>query len=108
MALGRRLWRFHARPSTEDGHRILFLEGRLDHASTAELEAAIFQHASGAVSTVIVDLSGIDYLSGAALRVFEAGADRLSKNGGRLSLRAPSVAARLALDLAGLIGLVDS
>jgi len=72
------------------------------------LEAVAFQHADGAGASVVIDLSGVDYLSGAALKVFEALSGRLSTKGGRLSLRAPSAAARLALELAGLVALVDS
>ena len=56
---------------------------------------------------MVIDLSGVDYLSSAALKVFKALADRLSEKGGRLRLRAPSVAARLALELSGLLELVE-
>jgi anti-anti-sigma factor len=86
---------------------VLFVEGRLGHEATAELEVAA-QHFSGAAENAIIDLSGVDYLSGAALKVFKGLADRQSQKGGRLSLRAPSVAARLALEFAGLLPLVDS
>jgi anti-anti-sigma factor len=92
----------------EQGNPVLYIEGRLGHAATAELEAVAAQHASGGAATVIIDLSGVDYLSGAALKVFEALAERQSRKGGCLRLRAPSVAARLALELAGLLALVDS
>ena len=102
----RRLWRLHTKILVESGVPILFVEGRLGHAVTAELEAVVLQHASGATD-VVIDLSGVDYLSGAALKVFEALADRQAKAGGRLRLRAPSVAARLALERAGLRALVD-
>jgi anti-anti-sigma factor len=96
----------HTQISVENGIPILFVEGRLGHAATVELEAVVLQHASGATD-VVIDLSGVDYLSGAALKVFEALADRQARTGRRLRLRAPSVAARLALELAGLLALVD-
>lgn len=104
---GRRLWRLHTKIVIESGAPILFVEGRLGHAVTAELENALLQHSSGEAD-IVIDLSGVDYLSGAALKVFQAFADRQSKKGGRLRLRAPSVSARLALELAGLLALVDS
>lgn len=107
-AQGRRLWRLHTKTSVEHGNPILFIEGRLGHAATAELETVALQHASVGANTVIIDLSGVDYLSGAAVKVFETLAERQSQKGGRLRLRAPSVAARLALELAGLLALVDS
>ena len=105
---GRRLWRLHTNISVDDGVPVLFLEGRLGHSATAELETVSTQHPSGPAENVIIDLSGVDYVSGAALKVFKALADRQSLRGGRLTLRAPSVAARLSLELAGLLALVDS
>jgi stage II sporulation protein AA (anti-sigma F factor antagonist) len=98
----------HTKTSVENGLPVLFVEGRLGHAATAELEAVATRHASSAAEKLVVDLSGVDYLSGAALKVFDGLAKRQSQRGGRLSLRAPSVAARLALELAGLLALVDS
>jgi anti-anti-sigma factor len=92
----------------EHGVPILFIEGRLGHATTEELEAVALQHVAGAGATVTIDLSGVEYLSGAALKVFKGLSERLSTKGARLSLRAPSPAARLALELAGLLALVDS
>ena len=86
---------------------MLFVEGRLDHASSGEFERAALQHASVAEKNVIIDLSGVDYVSSAALAVFQFLADRQSQHGGRLQVRAPSAAARLALELSGLEGLID-
>jgi len=98
----------HTKISIQNGVPVLYIEGRLGHEATAELEAVAARHASSATGNVVVDLSGVDYLSGAALKVFDALAKRQSQRGGRLCLRAPSVAARLALELAGLQALVDS
>jgi anti-anti-sigma factor len=97
----------HTKISVENGIPVLFVEGRLGHEATAELEAVALQHASG-TANVVIDLSGVDYLSGAPLKVFGALAERQTRQGGRLRLKAPSVAARLALELAGLLALVDS
>ncbi len=106
-AAPRRLWRLHTKAVVENGSRVLFVEGRLGHAAAAELEAVTGQQpAAGA--NLILDLSGVDYLSSAALKVLEALAGRQSQRGGRLLLRAPSIAARLALELSGLMALVDS
>lgn len=104
---GRRLWRLHTKIVIESGVPILCVEGRLGHAATAELDNALLQHSSGDPD-VVIDLSGVDYLSGAALKVFQAFAERQSRKGGRLRLRRPSIAARLALELAGLLALLDS
>ena len=103
----RRLWRLHTKLSVEHETPILSLEGRLGHTAVAELEMAVGQLVAGAPAFIILDLSGVDYLSSAALRVFETLADSQSRKGGRLLLRAPSVAARLAIELAGLTALVN-
>lgn len=81
--------------------------GRVDHTASTELEKAVALHAPDGSGEVCVDLSGVEYLSSGGLRVFAALSDRLAENGGRLRLRAPSVAARLALEFSGLLGLVD-
>jgi anti-anti-sigma factor len=55
----------------------------------------------------VIDLSGVDYLSSAALKVFASLADRHAQQGGGVRLRAPSTAARLALELSGLDRLIE-
>ena len=105
---GRRLWRVVTKTSIEGGSPVLFVEGRLGHVAAAELEAAVNRHLSDAADDVIIDMSGVDYVSSAPLKLFAALADRVSEKGGRLRLRAPSVSARLALELAGLQALIDS
>lgn len=85
---------------------MVFVEGRLDHAASADFERDLRQLTNSA-TIVIVDLSGIDYLSSAGLKVLTALADRQSSQGGSVRLRAPSIAARLALELSGLDGLVE-
>ena len=95
------------RTAAEPGSLILFVEGRLGHAAAIELESVMGQCPIRA-EKMIIDLSGVDYLSSAVLKLFEARAERQLQKGGRLLLRAPSIAARLALDLSGLLGLVES
>ena len=102
---GRRLWRLQTKITAEDGIAVLYVGGRIGHAEAAELEAAVLPHAAGP-DDVVIDLSGVDYLSSPALRILEFVAERQAGRGGRLRLRAPSVAARLALELSGLGGLV--
>jgi anti-anti-sigma factor len=96
----------HTKTLIEAGIPVLFVEGRLDHSTSGQLEKAVLQHVAGPAATVIVDLSGVDYLSSASLKVFAALAERQAQQGGRLLLRSPSIAARLALDLSGLEALV--
>jgi anti-anti-sigma factor len=91
----------------EAGIPVLFVEGRLDHAAAAELETAVNRYVTGTNGPLVIDLSGVDYLSSAALKVFASlAAGRDSRDGG-LRLRAPSTAARLALELSGLDALIE-
>jgi anti-anti-sigma factor len=71
------------------------------------LGKTLLAHSPGGVSRIVIDLSGVDYLSSAALKVFQSFADRSAQNGGQMRLRAPSDAARFALELSGLLELVD-
>ena len=101
------MWRLHTKTVVEEGTSVLFVRGRLDHAAAEEFEKAALRHASVADKNVIIDLSGVDYLSSSALAIFQFLADRQSQHGGRLQLRAPSVAARLTLELCGLQALIE-
>lgn len=103
----RTLWRLHTKTLSEHGTPVLFVEGRLGHHSAEELRRAIGAHASNGESALVIDLSAVDYVSSAALQVLRSAADHQSQHGGRLCLRAPSVAARFALEMSGLIALVD-
>ena len=98
---GRRLWRLHTKTTAEDGTPVLFVGGRIGHAEAAELESAVLRHAAGP-GEVVIDLSGADYISSPALRILEFVAERQVSRGGRLRLRAPSMAVRLALEFSGL------
>jgi anti-anti-sigma factor len=95
----------HTKTAIEGGIPVLFVEGRLGHDATAELENLVALHPRDGAN-VVIDLSGVDYLSSAALKVFAMLGERVAADGGRLRLRAPSIAARLALELAGLLELV--
>ena len=86
---------------------MLVVCGRLGSAAAAEFESAAMRHAPNGSEDVAIDMSGVDYISSASLKVIASLANRQTQGGGRLRLRAPSVAARLALEFSGLEGLVD-
>jgi anti-anti-sigma factor len=97
----------HITTTVEAEIPVLFVHGRLDHAATTELETALCRQTPDGGGDIHVDLSGVDYLSSGGVRVFERLEGQLAQKGGRLRLRSPSVAARLALEFAGLLRLVD-
>jgi anti-anti-sigma factor len=97
----------HTQIAVVDGRPVLFARGRLDQVAAAEFEAAAADYAADPSGDAIIDLAGVDYISSAALKVLKALADRHSEAGGRLRLRGPSVAAKLALEFSGLLRLVE-
>ena len=98
---GRRLWRLKTTTAVENGTTVLILEGRLGQATAGELQAAAEPLVANGGLDLVIDLSGVDYLSSAALKVLESLAAGQASRGGRLTLRAPSPAARLSLELSG-------
>jgi anti-sigma B factor antagonist len=72
------------------------LSGHVDRAVTAH-----------APELLIVDLNGLGFLGAAGVAVLLAGADRVSRGGGRLRLRRLSEAARLALQATRTLDLFD-
>ena len=103
---GPRTWQLRTRLAGENGTTVLFLEGRLSHNTAEDFEAAAKAVVRGGISHLVIDLSAVDYVSSAGLRVFENLSLAQTQNGARLTLRAPSPAARLSLELSGLADLV--
>ena len=101
---GPRLWQLRGTPATENGNTVLVLEGRLGHATAGELKAII--ETLDTSKEVVLDLSGVDYLSSAGLKVIADLAAERAVRGGALTVRSPSPAARLSLELAGLNGML--
>ena len=64
---------------------VLRLEGKLDAASAPSFVALFEEHvAPGAARIVLVDASGLDYVSSAGVRVLLHAAKKLEAQGGRL------------------------
>jgi anti-anti-sigma factor len=97
-----RLWRLDSRFSVENGANVLVLQGRLGHLSVGNLRAAAEAAMAQGDKDLVIDLEGVDYLSGAAIKVFEELVTEQAVRGRELTLRSPSPAARLSLELAGL------
>ncbi|MHB1461519.1 MAG: anti-sigma factor antagonist [Armatimonadota bacterium] len=90
---------------------VLKLQGRIDATSVSDTE----KHLTGAyergVRQMVLDLSGVDYISSAGLRVLLSSARRLQQGKGKLVIATPSDQARHILDMAGfsaIIPVIDS
>lgn len=73
------------RTQKNQAETILSLAGRLDTATAPELDAAIAENASGA-SHLRLDMTEVEYVSSAGLRVLLAAQKRMAKTGGTLTL----------------------
>jgi stage II sporulation protein AA (anti-sigma F factor antagonist) len=77
--------------------------GRVDSNTSAVLEASLLGHAQE--SRLLVDLSSVEYISSAGLRVFLILARKVKEGGGRLALCALGPSVRQVFDLAGFTAL---
>ena len=64
----------------EDDSCILMIEGRIDTLTAPELEK-IFQENSDGCSTMIFEMSGVEYISSAGIRVLVSSHRRMEKEG---------------------------
>ncbi|MFN7553294.1 MAG: STAS domain-containing protein [Pseudomonadota bacterium] len=83
-----------------DGIAILVLSGRIDAATSDQLDFAAEEGAGGA-RRIVLDLAQIRYVSSAGLRVCLMIAKRLQKVGGKLALCSLSDGVREVFDIAG-------
>lgn len=81
---------------------IVELAGRIDHTNSAEIEANIKQALDASPSALILDFSGVTFVSSIGLRVLLMTAKRSRKDGVKLALHSvPSQIAEL-FKLSGL------
>ena len=66
--------------TTEDSKLTIALEGRLDTVTAPELEAALKDSLSG-VTDLVFDLSALEYISSAGLRVLLSAQKTMNKQG---------------------------
>lgn len=71
---------------TESDILIVSLSDRLDGTNAAEAEQALLGQIEAGPSRVVIDMSTLDYISSAGLRVVLLAAKRLRKADGALSL----------------------
>ena len=82
---------------------LVVVEGRVSSATAAELGRILTGPEPDGLRSVVVDLSGVDYINGAGLRVFEAAAARFNGSTGELVVCGLRPAVQAAFRLAGSI-----
>ncbi len=85
---------------------IVQAQGRLDAATASGLDQRLASMIDAGSRRVALDLSGIEYVSSAGLRVFLSAAKRLQQVQGKLSLAAPTPQVRQLFEMAGLAGVL--
>src|SRR5688500_8106623 len=90
-----RSWDLRITTDNRETFTILTLSGRISGRTADRLRRSI--HACGGTAALLVDLSGVDYVSSAGLGVLRDAAD-----GHRLILCVSPGPVQIALDLAGL------
>lgn len=69
--------------TTEEGHTLITVNGEIDASSSIELDNAI-KEAANSSTRIMIDLSGLDYISSAGLGVFISYLEELKKKEARL------------------------
>jgi anti-anti-sigma factor len=82
-----------------DGATVIYVRGEIDIATCERLRDTIEPH-MGPQQTIVLDLSGVQFMGTAGLHVLEQARGTLTADGGSLILRNPSEAARLLLTAA--------
>lgn len=91
--------------SRQDDRLTLALEGRLDTVTSPEFIEALNKHLP-TVSTMTVDLSGLDYISSAGLRALLIAHRSLEDRGG-LTVLNPNELVREVFDVTGFSGVLN-
>lgn len=96
---------WYLRTSEEDlgSIRLVVVEGRVSSATAAELGRVLTGQLADGPRTVVIDLTGVDYINGAGLHAFETAAASLVAAGGELVVCGLQPPVQVAFDLAGSI-----
>jgi anti-anti-sigma factor len=90
--------------TTEEYKRaaVVAAAGRIDSSNAAEFDAALKNVQAEGQHSIVLDLSGVSYMSSAGLRAVLAAHRECTKKRGSLCLAAPSERVSEVLSLAGL------
>ena len=94
-------------PSDERRGDVLIVrpEGRIDTNTSEELERWLMSRIDGSLKRLVVDMSGIDYISSAGLRVLLMTVKKLRGSGGQLVLGGLNPSVRQIFELAGFLSI---
>ena len=84
-----------------EGATVIFVQGEIDVSTAGRLRDAVEPH-MGPEQTIVLDLSGVEFMDSACLKVLVHARSRLTDDGGSLILRNPSQVAHRLLTIAGV------
>ena len=88
------------------GQRLdLILTGKMDALAIAEVEKTVEAAVSPTVCAAVVDLSGVDYISSAGLRLLLTLFKKLQQAGGTMALAGTKAYCQKVIELAGFGGI---
>ena len=81
---------------------VITVSGEVDLATAADLERAIASALGGSATVIEVDLSGVEFMDSAGLRVLVAARKQADDAGRELRLRSPHERVRRIIEITGL------
>lgn len=95
-------------PSEKTRNKVLVLkpEGRLDSNTINAAEAEMFSYLEKGETRIVIDLSGLDYISSSGLRLVLMMGKRLSLKGGKLALCGLKPQIREVFEISGFISII--
>jgi anti-anti-sigma factor len=93
---------------TQRGSVVLIaVEGTVDTLTTNELNTLFEKQVESGRIRLVTDLSGVDYLASAGLRLLLTTASRVRQKGGELKVAAPNENVRRVMEMAGISTLIE-
>jgi stage II sporulation protein AA (anti-sigma F factor antagonist) len=90
-----------------DDIQVVRPQGRLDSASSPAFEKDLIGNIDGGSRLMVLDLSGLQYISSAGLRVLLLAAKRMKSGGGRLALCSLSRQISEVFEISGFNSILD-
>ncbi len=87
--------------SKRNGVTVLAVVGRVDASNAGALEERLLDRITAGEKTLVVDCTGLDYISSAGLRALLVAAKRLMPSGGKVALAALKEHIKEVFDIAG-------
>ena len=95
----------HLEQESRDDILILRPSGRLDSSSSPELERLLGEQLDAGCQRLVLDFSGLDYISSAGLRVVLLAGKKLRASKGRMVLVSLQDMVREVFDMSGFLAL---